>query len=163
MDLVKGAVAVIGATIILVTLATGPIGLLSIEPADSGFEGIGSGNATVTVLSTPDEVTIRESGTGQDVYYLEVPPARVEVSDLNGNPLLTYSLSIEEMGYTVDSLNPLGELGEGTHEITIDRRAFEAHEIDRDQYQGTLELVLRGDAETVEFTQNVTIEVQHDS
>ena len=161
MDPARAAVSAVAICIVVLTLGTGPLGPISIDPPASGFEGIATGNATVTVLSGGDEVTFRASETGQEVYYLEVSPVRLDVSGLVGNPLLTYSLSIEEKGYAVDSLNPLGELGDGTHDVSIDRQAFERDGIERDEYDAELELRLRGDREMVLYSTSVTVEVDH--
>jgi hypothetical protein len=111
------------------------------------------------VVSTPDELTIRLGDTGQDIYYLTIPPAKVTVSNLIKNPILVYKLSIDEIGYTKNSVTPLAPPGEGTHDIQLSDSQFRADRIESDSYIGDLSLILRGDNEVIVLEKSVTVRV----
>lgn len=120
------------ATIVALTLATGPVGPLDVETeSDSGgLDDPGSGTATVEILSEPDAVTMEASDDGQDLFYLSVPATTVRTSNVSGNPILSYTIALKGSGLSTDSLEFLGELDEGTLELTIDRRTYQSYEVE---------------------------------
>jgi hypothetical protein len=160
MPMWRIAVYVVAALIVATTLATGPlVGAVEL-PAENQGPTIGTGNATVSVTYLPDTVTIEAGERGTDAYYLEVPAATVEVSELRGNPILDYSIQVDGFGYSRGSIHLLGELGEGPHSITLERDSFESGQLDQGQYDAVLSLTLRGDSEQMLVERNVTVEVE---
>lgn len=145
--------------IVLVTAATATP-LWSVPDTGAGQAPLGEGTATVSVVSAPEQATIEPGRQGGGVYYLRVPDTEVNVTELRGNPLLSYSISIEGMGRTRSTVHSLDTIGEGRAEISIEPVTFDAAELDRQRYDGQLRLVLRGDGEKeVVYSEPITIEV----
>lgn len=159
METARVAVYSTALLIVVLTLASGPlIGVLEPPQADSTAE-LGTGNATISVVSFPESVTL-DAGQGTNSYYLNVPAATVEATDVRGNPILDYSISIDGMGYSRGSIHLLGDLGNGTHSIVLDRTTLEPDKVGSGEYVGELELTLRGDTERTVFNRTVTVEVR---
>jgi hypothetical protein len=145
----------VAACIAVLTLATGPVGLLEI-PESSGVltNDPGTGNATVEVVSEPETVTLREGE--QDVWVLEAPSARVNVSNIRGNPLLDYAVSVEGTGYSISSATPLGTQEPGQVEVGIDPGQLDP-ESAQNATGATLTLILRGDIDRTLFERRVEV------
>jgi len=159
MSLDRGIAYATASLIILLTLASGPlVGFVTIpEPGTSSPPG--TGNATVSVTSAPETVALDRGQHGAGLYYLEVPDTTIEISELQGNPILDYSIGIEELGYRRGSVVFLESVGNGTKSVQLERANFEQSRINQDQYEGQLQLTLRGDTETVLLNRTVTVEV----
>jgi hypothetical protein len=155
MDIARLVVSVVAACIAALTLATGPVGLLEI-PESSGVlvNDPGTGNASVDVVSEPETVTVRESQ--QDVWVLEVPSTTVEVSNIQENPLLDYSVSVSGTGYSVSSATPLGSPGPGRIEVGVASGRLDA-ESARNATGARLQLVLRGDTDRTLLERDVEV------
>lgn len=143
MEPVRGVPLAVVGLVVVVLAVTGPLGPLPIPADYSGDRAPGTGNATVTVTDAPDRPRLVPGRQGQGVYYLRVPDVEVDVTDLRGNPTLVYSVGIEDLGYSRSSIHFLGSAGPGRHAISMERDTFDAGRLDRDRYDGTLELVLR--------------------
>jgi hypothetical protein len=113
----------------------------------------------VSVTSAPETAAIDRGQHGTELYYLEVPDTTIEISELQGNPILDYSIGIEELGYSRGSVVFLESVGNGTKSVQLERANFEQSRINQDQYEGQLQLTLRGDTETVLLNRTVTVEV----
>jgi len=137
------AVGVAVACILGLTLATGPAGLLNIG-TESSFEDPGSGTATVEVVSEPGTVAFERSASGQDTLHLSVLTTSVAVSNIAGDPLLSYQVALDEIGFATDKITPLDRSGEGEFELEIDRRTFRSQEV-ANVTEAALTLTLRGD------------------
>jgi len=160
MDAGRVAVYATAASIVLLTLATGLPGPIDVPDPSEDVADPGTGNATVTVVSTPETATLSSGQHGATPYSLDVPAATVEVSDLRGNPVVEYSLGIEKLGYQRSSVHFLGQSGEGIKQLTLTRESFEPDRIDQQRYEGRLRIVLRGDDETVLVDEPITVEVR---
>jgi len=150
------AVGVAVVCILGLTLATGPAGPLEIG-TESGFEDPGSGTATVEVVSEPGGVAFERSESGQDVLHLSVPTATVAVSNVTGNPLLSYQIALDETGFATDRITPLGRSGDGEFDLEIDRRTFREREV-ANVTEAELTLTLRGDEQVTLFERVVPVE-----
>jgi hypothetical protein len=133
------AVGVAVACILGLTLATGPAGLLNIG-TESSFEDPGSGTATVEVVSEPGTVAFERSASGQDTLHLSVLTTSVAVSNIAGDPLLSYQVALDEIGFATDKITPLDRSAEGE----FDRRTFRSQEV-ASVTEAALTLTLRGD------------------
>lgn len=156
-----GRAAVFGAVglIVLATAATGTP-LWTVPDRGSDQAQLGQGTADVSVQSVPDTATIDPGRQGGDVYYLRVPNARIAVSQLRGNPILTYSLRIDEIGYSTSSVNGLAGVGAGTAAVSIEQVPLDGTRLTQDRYDGELRLVLRGDdSEEVVYSGPIAVEV----
>lgn len=145
--------------IFLVTAVTATP-LWDVPDYNTGQAPLGQGTATVSVVSAPERATIEPGRQGGGVYYLRVPDAEVEVTQLRGNPLVTYSIKIDEMGKARSTAHALGSAGNGRTELSIEPMTVDADELDRQRYEGRLRLVVRGDEETVVYSEPITIEVE---
>jgi hypothetical protein len=154
VDRVVAGVAVV--CILGLTLATGPAGPLEIGTED-GFEDPGSGTATVEVVSEPGTVALERSASGQDTLHLSVPTTTVAVSNVTGNPLLSYKLALDEIGFATDKITRLGQSGEGEFELEIDRRTFRSQEV-ANVTEAALTLTLRADGRVTLFERVVPVE-----
>lgn len=151
-------VSAVAVCIVAVVLATGPVGLVDV--GTQGPDGVpGTGNATVEALSQPETVTLAPSNDGQDLLALEPPPVSVAVSNVSGNPLLSYVVALEELGTATDSVVLLGELGRsgGTVEATIDRQLFQPEAV-ANVTKAELTLRMRGDRTVTLFELTVPVE-----
>ncbi|WP_340100243.1 hypothetical protein [Salinibaculum salinum] len=159
MDRGALVVSIVTAIILLATAATGTP-LWTVPEAGADQAPLGQGSASVSVVSMPDTATLDPGRQGGDVYYLRVPDATVDVSQLRGNPILTYSIDIDGLGYSTSSVNALANTGEGQTSLSISDVALEEDRLTQDRYEGELRLVLRGDGEeTVVYSEPITIEV----
>lgn len=131
MNTDRVAVGLVVACIVGLTLATGPVGPLNIATESSeSLDSPGSGTAAVEVVSEPGAVSLEGSNDGQDLRYLSVPTTTVNASNITGNPIVSYSIVLTGSGLSTESLEFLGETGEGGLKLTIDRRTYQAHEVE---------------------------------
>ena len=146
--------------ILLVTAASGTP-LWTVPAQGSGQAPLGSGSASVSVVSAPENATLDPGRQGGDVYYLNVPDSDVQISQLRGNPLLTYSIDIDQLGYSRSSVTGLATVGEGRASLSLSQDTLTAGQLEQDQYNATLRIVLRGNGEEqVLYDQPVTVEVK---
>lgn len=146
--------------IVLVT-AVSATPLWTVPEKSAGEAPLGEGTATVSVVSAPEKATLEPGRQGGGVYYLRVSNIEVNVTNLRGNPVLTYSISVDELGYSRSSVNGLAGVGEGRAQLTIEPKAFDAKELTQKRYDGELRLVLRGDGnEEVVYNESIVVEVQ---
>ena len=158
----SGRTVVVGAVgvILLVTAASGTP-LWTVPAQGSGQSPLGSGSASVSLVSAPETATLDPGRQGGDLYYLNVPDATVEIAQLRGNPTLTYSLSIDGLGYSRSSVTGLATVGEGDASLSLAQDTLREGRLTQDQYEGRLRLVLRGDGgEQVLSNRTVTVEVE---
>lgn len=156
----RWVVAVTVVIIVAVTLATGPrVGLLTV-PDQRATDSLGEGNATVTVTSVPETLTLEYGRYGNDEYHLRVPDARVEVANLSGNPILNYNVAITNLT-SGSSLHFLGEKGEGPLGLSYASTAFDPERIEQERYDARLKLVLRTNGtERLIYNESATVEVE---
>lgn len=150
------AVAGVVVCIVGLTLATGPLGPLDIGTGGS-VENPGTGSATVEVVSEPGAVELVPSDDGQDLLYLSVPTTTVRLSNVTGNPALSYGLSLENSGLSIEALRFPSETGEGELELGIDRRTYQPRAVEN-VTGAELSVTLRGENETTVFERTVSVE-----
>jgi hypothetical protein len=155
MDADQAVVYAVAACIVVLTLATGPVGLLEL-PESSGVltNNPGTGNATVELVSEPDTVTLRAGE--QDVWVLETPDVVVNVSNVRGNPLVSYAVIVEGTGFSTSSATPLGGQGSGRVELGIAPAQLDA-ESARNATGAEVRLVVRGDTRQTLLERDVEV------
>ncbi len=160
MERSRAAVYATVAVIVLVTVASGPlIGAVTVPEGGVSGPAPGTGNATVSVVSMPDQVTLEPGAYDTDVYYLEVPDAVLDVSAVTGKPVLTYSLSVPGLK-SRSSVFFLQSGEQGRKELSMARLSFDPAEVGKEQYTGELRLVLRGSGgELTLYREPVVVEV----
>ena len=158
MDRTRGVTYATVAVVVLVTAATGPVGLIAIPEA--GAEGaLGTGSAAVSVVSSPDTVRIDRGEYGTDTFNLRVPDTVLDVESVDGSPILTYAIAIDELGYSRSSVHVLSSDREGTIRVGIEGDTFESGELTADRYDAQLRLVLRGNETRTVYSKPVTVVV----
>jgi hypothetical protein len=161
MERSRAAVYATVTLIVVVTVASGPlVGAVTVPEGGVSGPDPGTGNATVSVVSVPDRVTLEPGAYDTDVYYLEVPDAVVDISAATGKPVLTYSLSVPELR-SRSSVFFLRAGERGQKKLTMDRLSFDPAAVDQERYTGELRLVLRGSGgEVTLYSEPVTVDVR---
>ena len=159
MDVTRATVAGTAAVILLVTVATATP-FVSVPAGGFGADSPGEGTAMVTVVSAPDHVRLDPGRQGGGVYYLRVPDATIEVERLHGNPILSYSVSIDELGYKRSAVHLLGRAGEGRLSLSLADDTIDGDRLEHDTYEAQVELVVRGsEGERTVYAGNASVEV----
>lgn len=149
--------------VLVVTLLTGPaVGLLTVSsPGTFGGSDLGTGNATISHVTFPDDPTLQAGRYGTEGYVLRTGDVRVDIAHVTGRPMLIYKLEVEGISYTRSSLIVLEPGTTGTRSVQLSRDTLAASAVERDSYPGQLRLVLRGDGpDRVVAAENVTVTVQ---
>lgn len=159
VTLSRGVVALV----VVVTLVTGPV--VGITPSWFHEEETdvrpGQGTATVEVVDVPDRVVLDRSEFGAGWYRLEVPAAIAHVSDVEGQPMLSYQVRIEALGTDQGSTTFLSPATEGAVALEMSQWRYEPSEVTEDAYAGELTVTYRGSDGTRTLVQkDVTVEVR---
>lgn len=156
------AVIVTVAIVTVTTLVSGPV-VSAVDLTDSGtLDGtdLGEGRLTVGDVTVPETVVIERGDFGAGTYYLRVPPATAELQSIAGRPIISYEVSVRELGFTRSGVHVLSAENEGTFEMTLEDAPFGKNEIRNESYVGELSITARYDGqEHVLERTNVTIEV----
>jgi hypothetical protein len=150
------AVAGVVVCIVGLTLATGPLGPLDIGTGNNS-PNLGSGTATVEVVSEPGVVELVPSDDGQNLLHLSAPTTTVRVSNVTGNPALSYRIRFADTGRSTEALQFLAETGEGNLGLTIDRRSYQPRAVEN-ATEAQLSVTLRGENQTTVFERTVPVE-----
>jgi hypothetical protein len=142
MEPVRAVPLAVVALVVVGAVATGPLGPLTIPAAFADDRAPGTGNATIAVTDPPGEPRFAPGRQGEDVYYLRVPDAEIEVRELRGNPTLVYTVGIEEFGYSRSSVHFLGATGPGRLSVSLESDPFDGTRIGEDAYDATLAIRL---------------------
>ena len=158
-------------TIIVITaMLSGPIGPIDLttrSPECAENTPIGSGNATVSSISIPEKAQLRKSEFGAEVYRLEVPDVIVNVSAVQGRPLIVYRVHVPELERTIGTTTVLSHCTLGPRNLSISAASFEPERITQPKYMASLKVVYRGSkngsnfAET-QVSRNISVEVKNE-
>lgn len=167
MSLFNYLPAVSALLIITTAILAGPVLSIPGEPTESACSADvfpGNGNASVSVIDLPKTATIEQSRFGAEVWRLKVPNAHVNVTDIEGRPLITYKIILHELRQTTGSSVTLNHC-QNTTNLSIMEATFAPNEITRKSYNATLKVIYRGmeSGETVETelaTKNITVQVK---
>ncbi len=132
------------ALIAITAVLSGPVGPLDLtaEPTSCSADvPLGTGNATITPVTIPEEATVTKSEFGAEVYRLDVPDAAVNVSTLQGRPLVVYRIQLSELGRTIGTTTVLSDCTTGTRTLSIDTATFEPNRVTEQEYNATLSIV----------------------
>lgn len=161
MDTERLAVAGVVATVLLVSLLSGPlVAGIDLSPPPDELQSAQTGNATVDVVSAPENARLERGAFGAEApYTLTVPDATVIISNVTGRPLLVYKVRIPELGYQRGTTHFLDASAEGRRSLNLESATLE-EELSQDSYRGELFVILRGDGpERTIYRGNVTVEV----
>lgn len=166
MDIATRLPALSVGIIVAVSLASGPAGVFDFTTDNPCDEDVfpGDGNANIEVLSTPDTATLTKSRFGSEVYKLEIAPARVDVQDPDGRPILTYKLRIYALDTIIGTSSFLSPCTTGERDLPLQSGRIAPEKVTAEEYSGTLVIIYRGteNGESVQreiMAKNVTVEV----
>lgn len=156
MRLDRAVVGGVAVCIVAVTLATGPVGPFGV-PAPGTIENPGTGTATVDVAEEPARVTLEPTDDGQEFVRIVVPEVSVTVSDITGNPILTYTMVLDETGLSSQEVTFLGQGEPGRLEIRIERPPVRPDRVEN-ATEADLSLTLSGARNVTLFERTVPVE-----
>jgi hypothetical protein len=160
MDSVRAVEWGVVTVLLVVALASGPL-VGAVDLTHELPSNYGEGALTVGAVSAPETATIDRGSYGEQSYQLEVPDATIEVESISGRPIVAYSLTIRDLGYTRTTTHFLSERSTGNRTLSMESDTFDPSKIDRSQYAGELEIVVRGtDGEQTVYRGNVTVSVE---
>jgi len=144
--------------IVTVPILSGPA-LGVIDLTTTRLDGIGEGSATVDNVEVAETARF-DRALSSDSYILNVPDARIHVAAIEGRPVVSYKVSIHEMGYSRETSHVLDTGDTGWVSLSLEQLTLAPDRIDRESYAGELVLTLRvnGTSETL-YEGNVTVEV----
>ncbi|MDZ7746909.1 MAG: hypothetical protein U5K28_10530 [Halobacteriales archaeon] len=147
MEIARAAPVAVVAVIALTALVSGPATPLDLTPesascGDDVRQQVG--NATVEVRSLPDRATLSQTDYGARVWTLSVPPAVVNVSDVQGRPAVSYRIFIPELGRQVGSRTVVSHCTTGRLSLTVGKSTFAPDEVNPGEYNATVSVVYRG-------------------
>ena len=158
----RGLVVGVVAVVVVTAVVSGPL-VSAVDLTGTGsFDTATAGTGSVDV----GEVTLPESGEisagrfGTNATYLRVPAASVEIQRVIGQPILTYRLSVPELGYTRESVSFVTERNEGQFSLTLGEASLDSADVSRESYTGDLSINVRSDTGSRTVANGtVTIEV----
>lgn len=147
------------AVILTVTVLSGPaVGLVDLTTPRFG-DNIGQGNATVEEVDAPTTARL-DRGFQSESYTLKVPDARIYAAAIDGQPVVSYRISIPEMGYSRSTAHFVGPEDTGWVELSITGDTLAQDRVAGPAYNGTISVIVRGTDEHVVYEGNVTVEVR---
>lgn len=161
----RGAVAVVVLVVGVCALVSGPlvagVDLTPAPTAKASLADATGGTATVeTATLESDGYELSAGRYGSGVYTVDAPPATVTFSDVRGSALVTYRLTIPELGYSTSALSPL-DSSTRTTTLTLSDATVAPESVTESSYDATVELVVRSNGtEHVVSQANVTVVVQ---
>ena len=168
MDVANALPSVVVAVVAVTAVVSGPLVSVDLTPDPTTCDEDvrpERGNATVTVHSLPDRATLSRSEFGADVWRLDIPPARVNVTDIERRPTVSYRIQIPELGRTAGVRTVFSHCTTGRVPLRIDQPTFQPETVDNETYDATLFVTYRGteNGTKVERTlaeRNVTVVVR---
>lgn len=94
-------IRIVVGTILLLTVVSGPlVPGVSFTRAQEETD-FGNGTAQISEVEFAETAVIEPLRFGGDAYILDMPPTRIAVDEVSGNPLVTYKISISSMNTTL--------------------------------------------------------------
>lgn len=131
-----------------------------VEPSTASSQSsLGTGELSLQVHSTPShEIQLERTKYGSDTYLLDVPDAVVNITHIEGRPLVVYKIRIPELGYTRGATHFLSAESTGRTNLSIDSDAFSPSKITKESYDAELVILARvNGTEELLAQQNVTV------
>lgn len=149
-------VAVVGALVVGVLVATGP--LTGLDVTSAGASTFGDGDATVDGVDlTAADLTVTDGRFGADGPYLRIPAATVTVSSVTERPRLVYVVAVPELGITRTETRVFTR--SGRYRLAPDDRAL-APDTSSGSYEATLLLRVQSfETDRLLLRTNTTVEV----
>jgi len=160
MDVERATIWSVVGLVVVTTLVSGPlVGAVDLT-TEPDRPALGSGSVTVDSVSLPDRATLTAGRFGADEYTLEVPDATVQITAVEGRPILVYRLSIPERGYTRSTTHFLSDRNTGAYSLSLAADTFVPSTVQNESYEGRLEIVVRAnDSSRVVADRTIPVEV----
>lgn len=167
MDGPKAIIAVTVGIIVATTVLSGPlVGAVDLTTEPNGEERLLEATThgiTVQVIEEPKGPVVLDRGEfGNDVYRLLVPPVTVRVTNVQGNPTVTYKVRIFGLGYTrVGSYILDADTSPDERTLEVTETTFPPERVTESQYNATLSVTVHDTAGSrVVFQTNTTVVVR---
>jgi hypothetical protein len=158
-----GRAAPLGAVgvILVLTLSSGPAGVVDFTTERDVTAGLGQGELVGSSVDVPSRAALQQGGYGSQSYYLQVPDATLTVDRVAGRPVVSYKINIPELGYSRETAHFLSaEMGPHIT-LSVEKDTLRPDDVQQDEYDGELVVIERIDHNsTVLERRNVTVEVQ---
>lgn len=166
MDLLRLLPGLTVSVILLVSLVSGPlVGAVDFSrdrgaAHDPDFVP-GNGHATVNIVSVPEQGQLIPTRFAANGYWVRVPNATIDVSNLTGHPMLIYKLRVPSLGYVGGTTHVFGEDYTGTQLLTMDRLTVDSTDLPRGHHYEAELLVIKREYEQDEilYQEDITLEV----
>lgn len=159
MDSERGVVWGVVGLIVVTTLVSGPLVGAVDFTTEPDHTGLGTGTATIDAVTLPDRATLTAGRFGAGEYTLRVPDATLELSAVEGRPILVYKLSIDSLGYTRSTTHFVSDRNVGRFPLSMTEDSFDPEAFDG-EYEGRLEVILRANNESREIaSKSIPVEV----
>jgi hypothetical protein len=102
MELGRATVGLVVAVVLATVVVSGPlVGAVDLTGTTPGLApSPGSGDATVEVRSVPTgEYAFERGDFGARVYHVEASPLVVDVGNVEGNPVLRYTVDVRDLSF----------------------------------------------------------------
>jgi hypothetical protein len=152
---------VLSIVVLLVAFAYGPLvpGFGLADPQSASYEPA-TGNVDVSVVDLPDMLTLERTTFGASTFVLESNMASVNVSNVEGNPLVVYDLFVPELEYNRQAYRILSPDVDGVLTLTQDSASIQPYRVNDTTYNATITILVRSDVGKRVLTEkNVTIRV----
>jgi hypothetical protein len=161
MDMGRAAPIMAVGVITLLTLSSGPVGVVDFTTEQDATAGLGEGRIVGGSVDMPSTAALQQGGYGSQSYYLQVPDAVLTVERVEGRPVVSYKVNIPELGYSRETAHFLSE-GMGPRiSLSVEKDTLRPSDVQQDEYAGELLVVSRIDHNsTVLERRNVTVEVR---
>lgn len=143
------------------SLASGPLIGLSLTTEQESDFNPSTGSFEASVVETPDIVIVKQARYGADVSHIHAPPVELYISNITGQPSVTYKLIYNDIGYSTSTVWFLNPSMSGGYDLKFASKTVASDRFDKNTYHGKLEVVVRDN--TGEWTlveTDITMKVQ---
>jgi len=163
MDPARGVTYGSVGVILILTVSSGPMGVVDFtkERTENNTEGLGNGLLEVASLDAPDTASLQQGDFGSGNFYLRVPDAVLSIDAVEGRPIVSYKIEISELGYTRETAHVISSESGQRVTLSIQEDTLPPEDIQQDEYSGEIRIVKRVNGEsTTALQRNVTVSVQ---
>ena len=147
--------------IALVAIVSGPlVGGVDFTRTNTIPEG--SGTVDVTVESVPtDDFVLERNRFVPGRYHLSAPPAVVHVNDIQGNPLVRYSIDVPGLWYSTSSRYELDRHGGGRLVLRPSPIGLTPSRVQNGSYDASVSIWVHSNGRQINvYEDSITLEVR---
>lgn len=144
-----------------VPLASGPLTGLSLTTEPQPEFNPSTGSFDATVIETHDTVIVKQARYGANVSHIHASPVKIHISNITGQPSVTYKLLFNDIGYSTSTVWFLDQSMEGRYNLEFAQKTVTPDRFDKNIHHGKLEIVVRdGTGEWILAETDITLKVQ---